>query len=366
MVDRISAAENLTIELQPDRWRLIANGGMEENVVVEASPGSPLRYIAGFGRTRRLPENGALSVEHIQRVVLGWSQQDEAWHLGFVLNSELAQARGSRWCELAHWPDPDTDVYDELALRAGKSLAQAVERPFYLVPPQIAPAPLVPAEPLPEPPFQFEQWTFERAAGDNFQFVRARSSALTAVRRILWYALWVIVYIILVVRTLTAGIAPAKPEWLPYLGIAAALLLVVLILRNLYKLLTEPNRIVIDGSKRAVRAFIGTRERWRLFAGNQIESVYVSHVAYRRSDGNSRAKSVFYGEINLYLRNGKFRRIMDMERLKTIRSRQDEPERVDDVITPLTLNQVETPMQAAGLYIAQALGVPCLEDQRSH
>src|SRR5690606_40996963 len=53
--------------------------------------------------------------------------------LGLLLEMELAQERGSRWCEIAHWPDPSTTVFQELAARAGESLAQVTTRPFHLV-----------------------------------------------------------------------------------------------------------------------------------------------------------------------------------------------------------------------------------------
>lgn len=359
MVDRISAADNLTIEMQDDRWRLIANGSSDEQTVVEAEVGKPLRYIAQFGRTRRLPETGSLPVEHIHRVVLGWSQQDEAWHLGFVLNSELAQARGSRWCEVAHWPDPESNVFNDIALRAGRSLAMAVTRPFYLVPPQPAahPAPAVPTRALPEPPIKLDLWTFERAGEGRYQLVRSKSWALTSIRRVLWYTLWTIVYGVLVYTTFTAGIAPARPAFLPYLGIASAAILVVLILKNLYQLLTKPNRFVIDG--KGVRALVGRRERWRLAAGGQIQSVYVSQVIGR----GKRGRAAQYGELNLQLQNNRFRYILTVEQTVDMPTEADEAV-YEDAVVPLTADNAYTPLQVVGVYMAQALGVPCYHDVR--
>ncbi len=364
MVDRISAADNLTIEIEPERWRLLSNGATEESVVVEAVPGRPLRYISGFGRTRRLPDNGALPVEHIQRVVLGWSQQDEAWHLGFVLASELAQARGSRWCEVAHWPDPDTDVYHDIALRAGKNLAQAVTRPFYLVPPQAAPAaappaPVRPMRILPDLPLSLDLWTFQRGEGDRFELVRSRRWALTGVRRILWYSLWAAVYILLVVTTLTAGIAPARPEWLPYLGIASAGVMVLLILRNVYNLLTKPNRFVVDSRRRIVRALVGHRENWHINA-DQINSVYVSQVVGK----GRRGRTAHYSELNLYRLNGQFQRILSIEQMIDLPF--DAESVLDgDAVVELTADNAQSALQATGVYIAQALGVTCYYDHRS-
>ena len=45
---------------------------------------------------------------------------------------------------------------------------------------------------------------------DLLQFVRKPRWAWGIVRRILWYALWTVVFILLVVANLTSGIAPTE------------------------------------------------------------------------------------------------------------------------------------------------------------
>lgn len=365
-MDRISAADNLSIEMQSDRWRLLVNGDQEERVVVEAQPGRPLKYIPGFGKSRRLPDSGSLPVEHIQRVVVGWSNQDESWHLGLVLGAELAQARGSRWCEVARWPDPETNVFSDIASQAGEALAQAVTRPFYLVPAEVEEkrvSPAAPSRPLPDLPLTLQGWTFERGSGDQLQFVRSKSQSLAAVRRILWYTLWTIVYIILVVTSFTSGIAPAKPDFLPYLGILSAVMLVVLIISNIYHLLVDPNRIVIDPASRTIRALRGRRERWG-FSAEQLKSVYVSLVTGRPNLKKGDFKQrVHYGELNLQLSNGKFRYILDLEQGGTF---TPDPAHIgdDEAVLTLTSDNAYTDIQAVGVYVAQALGLPCWYDRR--
>lgn len=366
VMDRISAADNLTIEMQSDRWRLLVNGDQEERIIVEAQAGKPLKYIPGFGKSRHLPDNGTLPVEHIQRVVVGWSNQDEAWHLGLVLGSELAQARGSRWCEVARWPDPEINVFSDIASRAGEALAQAVTRPFYLVPAEVeekSTAPAAPPRPLPDLPLMLQNWTFERGSGDQFQFVRAKSQSRAAVRRILWYTLWTIVYIILVVTSFTSGIAPAKPEILPYLGLLSALMLVVLILSNLYHLAVDPNRIVVDSTSRTIRALRGRRERWG-FSADQLQSVYVTLIAGKPNLKKGDFKQhVHYGELNLHLPNGKFHYILSLEQGGTF---TPDSAHIGDkeAVVSLTSDNAYTDLQAVGVYVAQALGLPCWYDRR--
>src|SRR5512145_1151081 len=171
-MDRISAAGNLTIEVSPERWRLIANGNGQEQVLVEALPGEPLQYRPAFAQKRRLPDTGKLPGEQIQRVVLGWSQQDEAWHLGLLLGPELAELRGSRWCEMARWPDPETGVFVEIANQAGRSLASALGRPYnFITPEPKTETAAAPSVPLPVLPLELDQWTLEKA--DHLQLRRS-------------------------------------------------------------------------------------------------------------------------------------------------------------------------------------------------
>ncbi len=360
-VDRISAADNLTIEMQPDFWRLIANGDGGQRTLLEAQRGQPVRYITPFALSRRLPDIGALPAEQIQRVVLGWSSSDEAWHLGLVLRQELAEVRGSRWCEVAHWPDPEKSIYSEVATRAGEMLAQAVTRPFYLVPPRTQPA--APERSLPELPFHFDIWHLERSEKGRLQFVREAAWARATVRRILWYSFWTVIYVVLVVASLTAGIAPVRPEFLPLLGIFSAVVLVGLIIINLYRLLAWPDRLVINPETHTLRALRGQRERWRM-TRDEIEAVYITHVLAKRGRKQRAHKPVaHYSELNLQRSNGDFYYILSTDQPQEyLVETEIAPE--DDTILPLTSDDVSTHFQAAGLYIARALGVPCWYDRR--
>jgi hypothetical protein len=367
-VDRVSAADDLVIEMQAERWRLIANGSGGQRVLVEARAGHPLRYIGPFAISRRLPDTGALPASQIQRVVLGWSGSDEAWHLGLVLRQELAEVRGSRWCEVAHWPDPDQSAYSEIAQRAGESLAQAVTRPFYLVPPRTEPvttpraAGAVSDRALPGLPLRFDIWTMERTP-QGVQLVRSGSWARRTVRRVLWYAFWAVVYAVLVYTSLTRDIAPVRPEFLPLLGIFSGVVLVGLILYHLYQLFTRPDRFVADSTTRTLTALRGRSVRWRLIRG-EIKAVVVSQVLSKsRKRGEHRPVS-HYGELNVQLPGDEFRYMLNTDQAQEYLSPVDEMPKGDH-ITPLTTRECQTQLQAAALYLAQALNVPCWYDRRA-
>ena len=372
-MEQISAAENITIEMAQEYWRLLQNGAEQPHVLIEARTGMPLNYIEEFGSTRRLPETGTLPLDYIQRVVLGWSNVDESWHLGLLLEADLAQVRGSRWCEIAHWPDPSTAVFSEIATRAAESLAQVTTRPFYLVPPQPKPAG-PPPRPLPELPLSFDNlWRLEQTESNNLQIVRSGRWARRRVRRILWYLLWLVVYIVLVVANLTSGISPANPVFLPLLGGLAAMILAGLIGHHLYRLLSEPNRFVIDAAQRQVRVQRGKRVQLQVNAG-QIQSVYVSEIVRERKR-RSRKRDISYGEINLHLINGKFQTLITTEQVEDYLADSETDPAVPpvdhqsantDAVETLTASNFASSLQAAGLYIANALDLAAVYDRRTH
>lgn len=424
---RISAANNLTIEYDEQYWRLLTNGAGIDHVLVEAATGKPLSYMPTFGSRRKLPTTGKLPTQYIDRVVLGWSAKDEAWHLGLMLQPELAEARGSRWCEIAHWYDPQHNTYDDLATQAGERLAEALMRPFNFIPPrvnstpaQVASPPATAPSPSPEPvspyapppsnpptaaaepyappypapypaeqpgevtrpkplehdlpvqqptrpvdlpplPLSFDVWVLDRPDGATYlEFKRVGSWARARVWRIFWYTLWAVVYIVLSIATLRAPIAPPRPEWLPYLGLASAGVLVLLIMYLLWQLSMLPNRYIVDPARRAVIALHGRSQRW-IYALPGIESVYVTQVVSRRSRGQRR--TIHYSELNLHIRNGSFRHLVSSSQAED-KDTTFEVGPVEEAVMQLLPEMVDTDMKAAGFYVAQTLGVPAYYDQR--
>lgn len=362
-MDRISAAGNLTIEIDAERWRLLLTSNMRETVLLEAAPNRPLRYVELFGSKRVLPSTGALPLHTVQRVVVGWSADDESWHLGLLLGPEIAQPRGSRWCELARWPDADQTVFGDLAAQAGRGLARVLACPFNLIEPQQPAAakisPIRPhaaaQQPLPDLPLHLHHWVLDRRSA--LQFTRAAQWSRARVLRMVWYALLIAVYIALSLATLRGTIAMPRPEFLPYLGLATAALLAVFIAYTLYQLLSTPNRIVIDNQVSALR---GERLRWRI-PGQDVRAVYASEIIGRRG----RKRSVYHGELNLYLNDGSFKRLLEVPHtVFNDQGRDFDDEQPEEAVTTLTPDTASSDLQVAGLYVAHALGVECRYDLR--
>ena len=289
-MNRISAAENMIIETGPDSWRLIASGEAgEERGLLEATVDRQVRYTEAFARSRRLPAEGRLPAPYVVQVVLGWSANEETWRLGLLLAPDIADPRGSRWCELARWPDPEATVFEDLARESGMGLAQILNRPFNFIPPQRRPetAP-EPEPPLPGLPLTIGGWSLESGANDTLAFIRSGKWSRRRMTRAVWYTFWMIVYVVLSVTTLNsdlalpnAGAMLPNPDLLPYLGLATAVGLILMILYTLYELLTAPDRIEVDPRTAQITALRSGRQRWRVNAG-EIESVYVTQVVNKR------------------------------------------------------------------------------------
>jgi hypothetical protein len=360
---RIPAAENLTIDYTPDRWRLYLNGDIQERLIVEAAPGRGLRYASGFGERRRLP-SGALQPDAIKQVVLGWSNSDQAWHLGLVLTPELAESRGSRWCEIARWDDPHANEFAGMAEAAGRQLSTALDRPFRFIAPAVPTVPIV--KELPPLPLKCGIWTLE-SAGEGLRFVRSPRWMLTRITRVLWYTFWVVVYVVLSVATLTtelalpnSGTMLPNPKILPYLGLGAAFVLLLIVLKNLFDILTQPGQIIIDAAARTVTARRGGNRRWQVTA-NDIQSIYVSQVTGKRG----RKRTVYHGEINLQVGEKQFRNVIVQDQEEERLEKSKDEKVPEEAITLLTANEVDTTLQAAGVYMANTLGgLPCYYDQR--
>lgn len=368
---RISAEGNLSIAVSSDRWQLIEHGDEDEQVVLEAETGTPLHYTSGFATSRHLPESGTLPTESILYVVLGWSESDSHWQLGLMLHPTLAEERGGRWCKLARWHDPSSSAIRADATEAGEALAQVTGLPFHLIAPENTPddslleptpepEPVIPPVPLIPLPIRADIWTLSHANADSLSLDLGKQWANATLRQILWHIFWVLVYIALLYGAYTAGIAPVQPEFLPYLAIFSAVVLVLLIIRNGYRLFTHINRILFAESSATGQH--NESPRWTEPA-DDVKAVYVSHVF---SSGDVRKGKVDalpqYSELNLLLHDESFRFLLAYEETKETVNLSQAP---IDGIHPLISNDAQTNLQWIALHIAETLNVPCYYDFRS-
>lgn len=357
MSKQLSAADNHIITINDGRWRL----SIKERPTAEASA-LGLRYGGKFARLRRLPAEGLLDQSQVQQVVLGWQQTDEAWHLGIILNQALSEQRGSRWVELAHWPDPEQFVFEETANEAGQSLADVLGVSFRRVQPRPVPQP-EPEAPLPDPPFTFGVWQMRRAAQGKSGYIIERLPRWRRMKygRVLWYALWMVIYFVLSIATINSDIALPNagtllpnPQLLPYIGLLIALFLACLIVWQLLQVARRPNLILIDPAAGQISAWTNQRQRWVVEMAD-VQSVYVSEVVKRRERG----AATEHGELNLHIGGGKFRFVLkqdDVQSDSSLPEPEQTPRRNRDDIIELTRSELYTDLQAAGMTIATAFG----------
>lgn len=355
-MEHISAADNYSVQTNNVRWRLLYNN----RPLLEASR-EGLRYGKYFSQSRRLPATGQLAQKYVLRVVLGWQAADETWHLGLIVAPELAEKRGSRWCELIRWPDPDVTVFQNLAESAGRTLSQSLGVPFQVIPPRTA-RQAKPVTPLPQLPLDFGLWSMYAAERPNqVELRRSPRWARQRVQLMLWYALWAIVYFSVSALTITSDIALPNagtllpnPQWLPYLGIATGVLFILAIFYQFLRITLTANRIIVDGTLGTVSAWRGNNQHWERSSA-EIQSIYVSEVV-RKSEVTNTTE---YGELNLHLGGGKFHFVLS----QGVAEKNGNRPRIEgrtghqrDNIIALEAANINSDLQAAALHMARLLG----------
>ncbi len=375
---QLSADANARIQYDPSTWRLLVSDEHDrETPLVEVVPGRPLVLNRMFSAEQRLSAD-PLDVADIEQVVVGWSEEDLCWHLGFTLNAERTAQRGARWVGLAHWYDPTAADLGEQVQEAGQALAAIIGQPFTLIPPRTREKAEIQASSegdaesadgltedylLPDLPLRFGAWQMTRD-GESFVLARVDRWQLQGVLGVVWYLFWTVAFLLVSVATLLdslalpyTGILLPDRAWLPYLGVAGGVVILGLTLRAVWRLRRTVSRIIITPSAGTITAFMGNRQAWQ-YAADAVQDVYVTQLMQQRGQ----RQVMRYGEINLRLRDDRFVHVLthDHEQEKTVNSADFA---IVDSVAPL--RDIESDLQAAAAYIAEGLGgLVCVYDQR--
>lgn len=379
-MSRIAVLPNQLVDYSDEAWRLIQlDNRAKPKLLLEAKSGTPLRFSGAFAVSRDLPETGEVLVDDLGQVLLGWSRQSTSWQLGITLSAEISLARNSRWFEVLRFTDEDPDRHEAEARQLGEALAAMLGIPFIardeIKEQAAAPQPV----PLAELPLDLGMWWLERAeAGGELQLRRQSRWQSARRRQVAWYALWMVIYIWVALATLgselglpNAGTLIPNPDWLPYLALVVAALLLLQILRQLWVGLRRPNIIVFNANDKAIRGLRGRSQRWQISAGG-VQSVYVSEVVKPAGRGRlpftGSAHSVFHhGEINLHLLDGSYVTVLldQVKRTYPLLPGAAEEDR-EDGVSALEASQASTALQMAALHISRALGeLPVRYDRRN-
>jgi len=201
-----------------------------------------------------------------------------------------------------------------------------------------------------------------KATPPTLQLRRSASWSRGKLLRGVWYLLLASAYLGLSVLSLNGTLALPTPEFLPYIGLAAGAIFVILALVQIAQTFLTSNRILIEPEAHGAAAGRGQRDRWRV-RREDIQAVYVSQVVNRNNIKRGKKPAVLHGELNLYLRDESFRRILEQPQPDYDHPVMAEAE-VNETVAPLTQANAVTPLQAAALYIAATLNAPCYYDLR--
>lgn len=361
----LTAADDLTIRYDSARWYLYNGRGESELPAVSAAPGG-MAYTPAFAVSRRLPESGFLSTDQIMLVALGYAAEDSAWHLGVMLTPEAALGRGSRWCGLARWQtDTPTD-----AEAAARSLAALWDKPFKLIPPASAPAPAPAREPTPSAPdlplaplpILAADWEF-RATENAYLLQRKPEWRRGLLMRIAFFSLLAPLFAVLSLGALNTPFAPVSPEWLPFVGLGIAVLLVGLAVQQFAALRGEV-RLVIDRRDQLVRLtnLRGTYTRLQ-FPYESAEYVLISHVVNRRKPAQeSPHLERLWLEVWLHIYAGR-RGFILLAHLHEVEGRAAQGVSFAQK-RPLHFSELDSPAHHIGGWIGRELDVPVYVEER--
>ncbi len=393
----IRAAHDLTIEIDTLGWRLY-NGAQHPAhpqtpfALLEATP-QHIVCAAAFAQSRQLPTT-QLAPTDVARVVVGWAPESRNWHLGLLLAARPESGYRMRWCGLASWPSGEAHAYQEEAQQAGRALAQTIGRPLHIIPAPSAPPltvsgdtqPMQATTPLEPPPtaqaatpeeetiplhtlpLTVEAWRLERTPQGLLWRPRTRWVVGTFGKAIGLAALAAL-YLVLGIGTQTSGIAPVRPSWLPWLGIAVALWLLNNAWHHVHALL-KVQEVIIDvdaHEARAVERFSG-KARWRL-PFEAVAYVLLSQTPAQapwwphKDDHTPITQDVW---LHLADREDRFYEVAALEQVEGISHRWQEVKAQQKMRArrPLHLRDYDTPAHHAARVLAETLHVPLWLDVR--
>jgi hypothetical protein len=406
----IPAANDLRIEFDAESWRLVSHELETETRLVEATPEGLVTHPV-FRAARSLP-GATIAPAQIVRVMLGWAPENEAWRLGLLLtdgSATVVDTTQMQWCELAAWPGELFEADPQRLRYAGQALARLLNRPFQLVPPSTpsrvpaigtTPAPLddidadldaddedtpentnlsnptaqtappnirhlVPEIEVADLPIMVTHWRLIPTA-TGVQWERLQRWWLFGIGRLVLIFALSVLFLVLSIGSLTRGIAAVEPTWLPNLGVAIGLVLVVALLQTLWTMLNS-RMVAVDRFRGELyeRGVLLPFIHWRI-PFDQIEYILISQNAPRPM-GRRQHREPMHTAQDIWLH------AFDGQNFYTIIHFEDVEGRSWDWTTVRThhrthvrrnlqLAQYDTPAHHAASQIADIIGVPVYLD----
>ena len=376
-MDIIPVTPEISVELDSTRWRLVQDydNGKSLRTLVDADASS-IKFHPVLAETYQL---SSVDVENtrIVKVVLGWTPQDQHWHLGLYVNG--GSGGELSWCRLTTW----TSEQMAQAKSAGEALSQIINSPFHLVDANInndeeasslmedATQPSMQTSPQKihpvSMPIQVGDWML-RAVPQGIAWQLTGSWMMRQVVHILFFAGTFALFLVLGAGALRSGLAPVTPEWLPLIAFAIALVLVYSMFDNIWQLIMK-RQVIVDKLNREVRCerVLSGIVDWRVDF-DSIEYLLISQEPARPLGRKSRDAPMQIAQdswIHLYAKDNFFllSEIEDVEgkswHWETVRRRSSADERM-----ALDLTEYDTPLHHAVMELANSIGIKAYVDIR--
>jgi hypothetical protein len=358
----LTAANDLFVEFDADRWMLFASGMAEPGFVATQSG---MQYVPAFATARQLSAGG-LTPEQVTMVVVGWSGEDSSWHLGLLLDAEFTQAtqRGGRWCELARW----TTVSGQDAEQAGRKLALIIGRPFRLVLPdpstaaaeaidstKVTPS-TVTTQPL---PLHFGEWTVGEVMG-GMEWARTGRWRRDQILRGLFFGVLTPVFGLLAFGAILSPYASVQPEWLPVIGVALSAVMLYNAIMSFTSVLRSPTTS-IDRRISVIRQTRRSSQKMTQVPFEALEYGLITHSIVRKQVADpERLVAVMEVWVHVYSPRRGFILICSSENVEGFLLRGL------DLTTrrPLDLNEINTPAHHAAAHLMEDIGISFYAEER--
>lgn len=358
----LTAANDLFVEFDADRWLLFASGMTEPGFVATQTR---MHYATAFANARQLG-SGGLTPEQVTMVVAGWSDEDSSWHLGLLLDAEFTQStgRGGRWCELARW----TTVSGQDAEQAGRKLASLIGRPFRLVLPDPslaataaidsakAKSAAVASQPL---PLTFGEWMVSEVMG-GMEWARTGRWRRDQIIRGTFFGILTPVFGLLAFGAILSPYASVQPEWLPVIGVALSVVMLYNAITSFTSVLRSPVTS-IDRRISIIRQTRRSSQKMNQVPFEALEYGLITHSIVRKQVADpERLVAVMEVWVHVYSPRRGFILICSSENVEGFLLRGlDLTNR-----RPLDLNEINTPAHHAAAHLEEDIGIPFYAEER--
>lgn len=379
------ASNQLIVNAESSRWRLYLSGDTPDQfreetgeLLFEATP-DEITYSNRFAAARNLLPGEKLTGMDISAVYLGWAGEDQQWHLGVMIRG--AEGGTNTWCGLARWSDPQQGN----AVAAGRALANTiggslnvVPRPANAVnataaggtPVPTAGEPIVdtgvhqvyPDVPLIPLPVTVGEWQVSDPP-EGLTWRRTGRWATETRLRGLFFLILTPLFAAFSIGAIITPYARVQPEWLPYIGMFIALIMLYSALRAFLSAGRSPVTR-FDTVSRVMQQRASSSRKTVQVPFEGLEHILISHVVTRTAEKRDQPAYQYVAlEVWVHLYAPR-RGYIEIARSSAVEGEMNRELKEKGVRRPLHLYEINTPAHHAVQITADRIGIPAYIEAR--